>query len=103
VCYNTPVPYHRPSVFGPFTATPDGDTMTFEQFLLESKNRSSNLDPGYAMIAVLKEKRIPGIDISEIENSWSLNPIGNPGNILPFLCHIAERGSWGVNMEVVVD
>jgi hypothetical protein len=89
-------------VFGPFTATTGRDTLTFEGFL--AKARAEGLsDPGAAMLAVLRRHRVSGIDVSRIENDLSLNPIGNPGNVLAFLCYISEKGSWGVRMEVVVD
>jgi hypothetical protein len=76
--------------------------LTFEGFL--AKARAEGLrDPGAAMLAVLRRHRVSGIDVSRIENDLSLNPSGNPGNILAFLCHIAEKGEWGVKMEVIVN
>ncbi len=101
-CYDLPELYHPHTVFGPFTATTGRDMLTFEEFL--AKARAEGLsDPGSAMLAVLRRYRVSGIDVSRIENDLSLNPSGNPGNILAFLCHIAEKGGWGVNMEVVVN
>lgn len=102
MCYCHLVLYHLHTVFGPFTATTGRDTLTFEEFL--AKARAEGLsDPGAAMLAVLRRHRVSGIDVGRIENDLSLNPIGNPGNVLAFLCYIAEKGSWGVRMEVVVD
>ncbi len=102
MCYVSLVLYHPHTVFGPFTATTGRDTLTFEGFL--AKARAEGLsDPGAAMLKVLRKYRVSGIDVSRIENDLSLNPSGNPGNILAFLCHIAENGAWGVNMEVVVN
>ena len=89
-------------MFGPFTATTGRDTLTFERFLCLAKAEGLS-DPGTAMLAVLRRHRVSGIDVGRIENDLSLNPSGNPGNILAFLCHIAEKGAWGVKMEVVVD
>jgi len=89
-------------VFGPFTATTGRDTLTFEGFLAKAKSEGLS-DPGTAMLVVLRRHRVSGIDVGRIENDLSLNPVGNPGNVLAFLSHIAEKGSWGVRMEVVVD
>lgn len=102
MCYDLSVPYHSPVVFGPFTATTGCDTLTFEKFLDLAKGEGLS-DPGAAMLAVLRRHRVSGIDLRRIENDLSLNPSGNPGNILPFLCHIAAEGCWGVKMEVVVN
>lgn len=82
-------------------ATQDRNVITFEEFL-RLASRSGLGDPGTAMMAVLGNNRVPGINISRIENDLSLNPSGNPGNILKFLSHIAENGQWGVNMNVVI-
>jgi len=102
VCYDPPVLYHPHTVFGPFTATTGRDTLTFERFLCLAKAEGLS-DPGTAMLAVLRRHRVSGIDVGRIENDLSLNPSGNPSNLLAFLCHIAEKGDWGVRMEVVVD
>jgi len=101
-CYDLPVLYHPHTVFGPFTATTGRDTLTFERFLCLAKAEGLS-DPGTAMLAVLRRHRVSGIDVGRIENDLSLNPSGNPSNLLAFLCHIAEKGDWGVKMEVVVD
>ena len=73
--------------------------MTFEEFLDRAKTCGIS-DPGAAMLSVLRVNRVPGIDLNRIERDLSLNPSGNPGNLLPFLCHVASRGDWGVNLEV---
>jgi hypothetical protein len=101
-CYNPLVLYHPHTVFGPFTATTGRDTLTFEGFLAKAREEGLS-DPGAAMLAVLRRHRVSGIDVGRIEDDLSLNPSGNPGNVLAFLCYIAEKGEWGVRMEVVVD
>jgi hypothetical protein len=82
-------------------ATQDRNVITFEKFLRLAERAGSG-DPGAAMVTVLRSNRVPGIDIDRIVNNLYLNPSGNPGNILKFLCHIAENGEWGVNMDVVI-
>lgn len=82
-------------------AAQDRNVITFEEFLRLAERAGSG-DPGAAMVTVLRSNRVPGIDMSRIENDLSLNPSGNPSNILKFLCYIAENGEWGVNMNVVI-
>lgn len=82
-------------------AAQDRDVITFEEFL-RLASRAGAGDPGAAMMAVLRNTRVPGIDTARIANDLSLNPSGNPGNILKFLSHISENGQWGVNMDVVI-
>ena len=72
---------------------------TFEEFLNRAK-LSGISDPGAAMISVLRLYPVPGIDLELIERNLSLNPSGNPGNVLKFLSHIASEGQWGVNLNV---
>lgn len=75
--------------------------LTFEEFLDRAKT-SGISDPGAAMLSVLRLYGVPGIDLDRIERDLSLNPSGNPGNVLRFLCHIASAGQWGVNLNVTV-
>jgi hypothetical protein len=75
---------------------------TFESFLRESK-RQGNTDPGAAMMATLRRRRVPGINVGQIASNPSLDPTGKPENILAFLEHIASSGAWGVNMSVNID
>lgn len=82
-------------------ATQGRNVITFEGFLRIAELAGSG-DPGAAMMAVLRSTKVPGIDVEHIANDLALNPSGNPGNILKFLCHIAENGEWGVNMDVVI-
>ncbi len=82
-------------------ATQDRNVITFEEFLRHA-SRAGSGDPGAAMMEVLRNTKVPGVDIERIADDLSLNPSGNPGNILKFLCHIAENGEWGVNMDVVI-
>ena len=82
-------------------ATQNRNVITFEEFLRLAL-RAGSADPGTAMMTVLRSNSVPGIDINRIMNDLYLNPSGNPGNILKFLCHIAENGQWGVNMDVVI-
>jgi hypothetical protein len=82
-------------------ASQQRNVLTFEEFL--DRSRSSGIaDPGAAMLSVLRLYGVPGIDIDRIERDLSLNPSGNPGNVLRFLCHIASAGQWGVNMSVTI-
>jgi hypothetical protein len=77
------------------------NVLTFEEFLDLSKSRGIP-DPGAAMLSVLRAYGIPGLDLDRLETDLLLNPSGNPGNILPFLCYIASAGQWGVNMNVTI-
>ncbi len=82
-------------------ASQQRNVLTFEEFL--DRARTSGIsDPGTAMMAVLRDNLVPGVDPDRIGNDLSLNPSGNPGNVLKFLCHIASAGQWGVNMHVTV-
>jgi len=74
----------------------------FEEFLRLAE-RSAERDPGTAMVAVLRSMGVPGIDLNGILSSPRLNPMDRPENLLRFLCHIAERGGWGVNLVVRID
>ena len=76
-----------------------GKPLTFEEFLARAE-RSGISDPGSAMMSVLRENRVPGIDVGRIESDRGLNPCGNPSNVVRFLRHVADRGQWGVNLEV---
>ena len=87
-------------MFNAFTAQ-SRNVLTFEEFLDRARTAGSP-DPGAAMMAVLRNNPVPGIDLYRIENDLSLNPSGNPGNVLRFLCHVAEVGQWGVNLNVTV-
>jgi hypothetical protein len=74
----------------------------FEEFLRLAE-RSGDRDPGSAMVNVLRSRRVPGIDLNSILNNPQLNPENRPDNLLRFLCHIAERGGWGVKLDVRID
>lgn len=75
---------------------------SFEDFLRDAE-RTGISDPGSAMVEVLRSKRIPGLNVDRILDSSSLNPCGCPGNVIAFLRHICENGSWGVNLIVNID
>lgn len=77
------------------------NVLTFEEFLDRARTAGSS-DPGAAMMAVLRNNSVPGIDLYRIEKDLSLDPSGNPGNVLRFLCHIASEGQWGVNLNVTL-
>jgi hypothetical protein len=87
-------------VFNTFKAQ-SRNVLTFEEFLDRARTAGIS-DPGAAMLTVLRNNPVPGIDLGRIERDLSLNPSGNPGNVLRFLCHVAEAGQWGVNMNVTV-
>ena len=87
-------------VFNTFTAQ-SRNVLTFEEFLDRARTVGIS-DPGAAMLSVLRVYGVPGIDLDRIERDLSRNPSGNPGNILRFLCHVAEAGQWGVNLNVTV-
>lgn len=75
---------------------------TFEDFLRDAE-RTGISDPGSAMVDVLRRRRIPGLSMDMILGSSSLNPCGSPGNVIAFLRHICETGSWGVNLQVNIE
>lgn len=75
--------------------------ISFEEFLSISA-RSNLTDPGCAMIDVLMDHPVPGIDVNRIVRDGYLDPRYKPGNILKFLHHIAQEGAWGVNINVRV-
>jgi hypothetical protein len=75
--------------------------ITFEEFLNRARTSGIN-DPGAAMMGVLRVNPVPGIDVGRIERDLTLNPSGNPGNVLRFMCTIAREGQWGVNLNVTV-
>jgi len=82
-------------------ATQPRSVISFEEFL--NRARTSGItDPGTAMISVLRINPVPGLDVGRIERDLTLNPSGNPGNVLRFLCTIAREGQWGVNLNVTV-
>jgi len=75
--------------------------ISFEEFL--NRARTSGItDPGTAMMSVLRVNHVPGVNVGRIERDLTLNPSGNPGNVLRFLCTIAREGQWGVNLNVTV-
>jgi hypothetical protein len=74
----------------------------FEEFLRLAE-RTGEREPGTALVAVLRSRRVPGIDLERILNNPRLNPVDRPENLLRFLSHIAERGGWGVNLDVRID
>lgn len=76
--------------------------ISFEHFLREAE-RTGLSDPGSAMMQVLRQRRIRGIDPHSIEANPCLNPCGRPANVLPFLRHICEEGQWGANLSIVID
>lgn len=76
-------------------------SISFQTFL-EMSSKSYSTDPGTAMVNVLRKHRVKGIDLDRILNDLSINPCGNPGNVLKFLCHIASVGDWGVNLSIYV-
>lgn len=78
------------------------NVLTFEEFL-ERAEKAGSRDPGTNMLCVLRCNPVPGIDLSRIEHDLSMNPCGNPGNVLRFLSHIAAEGQWGVNLTVKID
>ncbi len=55
------------------------------------------------MVAVLRSRRVPGIDLNGILSSPRINPVDRPENLLRFLCYIAGEGAWGVNLNVRID
>jgi hypothetical protein len=73
-----------------------------EDFLLLAE-RSSEEDPGTAMVGVLRTRRVRGINLERILSNPRLNPVDRPENLLRFLCCIAEQGAWGVNLDVRID
>lgn len=75
------------------------DSISFETFLSLSR-KAEIMDPGTAMVSVLREHRVRGINLDRILNDLSMNPCGNPGNVLKFLCHIASVGEWGANLSI---
>jgi hypothetical protein len=81
--------------------TQQRNVITFEEFLDRART-SQIVDPGAAMLSVLRNYGVPGLDLYRIENDPTLSPFGNPGNILKFLCHIADKGQWGVDMNVTI-
>lgn len=82
-------------------ATQSRSVITFEEFL--NRARTSGItDPGTAMMSVLRINPVPGIEVGRLERDLTLNPSGNPGNVLRFLCTIAREGQWGVNLNVTV-
>lgn len=82
-------------------ATQSRSVISFEEFL--NRARTSGItDPGTAMMSVLRINPVPGIDVGRIERDLTLNPSGNPGNVLRFMCTIAREGQWGVNLNVTV-
>jgi hypothetical protein len=54
------------------------------------------------MMSVLRINPVPGIEVGRLERDLTLNPSGNPGNVLRFLCTIAREGQWGVNLNVTI-
>lgn len=82
-------------------ASQSRSVITFEEFLNLART-SGITDPGTAMISVLRVNPVPGIDVGRIERDLTLNPSGNPGNVLKFMCTIAREGQWGVNMNVTI-
>jgi hypothetical protein len=85
----------------PVFATQSRSVISFEEFL--NRARTSGItDPGTAMMGVLRVNPVPGIDVGRIERDLTLNPSGNPGNVLRFMCTIAREGQWGVNLNVTV-
>jgi len=78
------------------------DALGFEEFLGLAE-RSAERDPGTAMVAVLRSRRVPGIDLNGILSSPRINPVDRPENLLRFLCYIAGEGAWGVNLDVRID
>ena len=91
---------HEQVMFNAF-AQSGRNVMTFEEFLDKAAKAGSG-DPGSAMLAVLRNNPVPGIDLSRIENDLRMNPSGNPSNVLRFLSHIAAEGRWGVNLHVTI-
>lgn len=76
--------------------------ISFEEFLLEAE-RTGLSDPGSAMMQVLRQRRIRGIDPHAIETNPRLNPCGHPVNLLAFLRHICGEGQWGVSLSIAID
>jgi hypothetical protein len=87
---------HRTMSFGPFRTTTATRSIGFEEFLRLADQRPES-DPGAAMVAVLREHEIPGINLSRYPD-----PTGCPRNLLPFLRRIAADGAWSVNLSVTV-
>jgi hypothetical protein len=77
-------------------------SLGFEQFLRLAEQTGLG-DPGSAMVQVLRSRSVPGIDLNRILSSTQLNPVDRPENLLRFLRHIAERGSWAVNLNIRID
>jgi hypothetical protein len=82
-------------------ATQSRSVISFEEFL--NRARTSGItDPGTAMMSVLRINPVPGLDVGRIERDLTINPSGNPGNVLKFLCTVAREGQWGVNLNVTI-
>jgi hypothetical protein len=80
-------------------ATQSRSVISFEEFL--NRARTSGItDPGTAMMSVLRINPVPGIEVGRLERDLTINPSGNPGNVLRFLCTVAREGQWGVNLNV---
>jgi len=85
----------------PVFATQSRSVISFEEFL--NRARTSGItDPGTAMMSVLRINPVPGIEVGRLERDLTINPSGNPGNVLRFLCTVAREGQWGVNLNVTV-
>ena len=82
-------------------STKPRSVISFEEFL--NRARTSGItDPGTAMMGVLRINPVPGLYVGRIERDLTLNPSGNPGNVLRFMCTVAREGQWGVNLNVTV-
>ena len=82
-------------------STQSRSVITFEEFL--NRARTSGItDPGTAMMSVLRINPVPGIEVGRLERDLTINPSGNPGNVLRFLCTVAREGQWGVNLNVTI-
>lgn len=78
-------------------------SMSFEDFLAKADREGGSADPGTAMVNILRQYRVGGIDLDRILSSPGLDPRNSPGRLIPFLRRIASDGQWGVNLSVRID